>query len=922
MRTHTHSLFRGFLAVLLLSLLMAGTASAKRYFLVADETTITMPNGETVTAWGFGIDQDDNFDTVDHEITVPGPVLEIPFNHANFILRVKNNLPERISLNIVGQRMTNNNGPIWDNGARGARTAGNYTSRIRSFAHECPPGAIRTYRWDGFKPGSFLVTSGTNPAKQIQMGLYAPVFKDAGGDGEAYPGVFYDRALNVVFSEVDSVIHAAVANGDYGPGRAISSSVHREPDYFLINGMAFPDMGLEPLNGASPLNLGETILLRFYNAGGKTHVPQLLGQYMTLVAEDGLPYQYPKEQYGFELAAGKTTDALAVFDQEGTTPLYDASLKLSNAGSAGGGMLAYLNAEAAPLLCEDLDGDGFPAGPDCTGEVDCDDNDATIYPGADEIADDGIDQDCDGSDLIVCVDNDGDGVSPVAGCDPVPDCDDNDATIYPGANEIADDGIDQDCDGADLVVCVDNDGDGVSPVAGCDPVPDCNDNDPTIYPGAAEIPDDGIDQDCDGGDLIVCVDNDNDGYFGAPDCTTALDCDDNDPSINPGAVDTPDDGIDQDCDGVDATTPPAAGINFNDYAILSYDPNQDDNPAVTIEDGGATLHIAGNGWKKIAFPYTVTPDTVLEFDFMTTIQSEIHGIGFDTDDTINNPIQVFQLYGSQNWGVNPGQTYDGSGTWMTFQIPVGTFSQFVGNAYTHLTFVNDHDGGAKNGESLFRNVQIYEAGAPAPTCTDADGDGFDTTADCGTLVDCDDTDPEIYPGAVEVPNDGVDQDCDGADLVTAAALNFDNFTILSYGGNQDQNPVVTVEDAGATLHIVGNGWKKIAFPYSVTANTVVEFDFRSGAEGEIHGIGFDTDDNISNPAQAFQVFGTQTWGIQPAQTYDGSGNWVHIRIPAGTFTAVTGQTFTHLTFVHDHDVTNPGGESLFRNVTVFEETVN
>jgi len=42
----------------------------------------------------------------------------------------------------------------------------------------------------------------------------------------------------------------------------------------------------------------------------------------------------------------------------------------------------------------DADGDTF------FDDVDCDDTDATINPGADEIADDGIDQDCDGSDLV------------------------------------------------------------------------------------------------------------------------------------------------------------------------------------------------------------------------------------------------------------------------------------------------------------------------------------------------------------------------------------------------------------------------------------------------------------------------------------------------------------------------------------------
>ena len=202
----------------------------------------------------------------------------------------------------------------------------------------------------------------------------------------------------------------------------------------------------------------------------------------------------------------------------------------------------------------DIDQDGHADVNSCTTDAslqlpydDCDDEDADNYPANAEVCDN-RDNDCDGTvDDGLGIDLDGDGHGDALSCATdatlelaYDDCDDTDPSVYPGAAEVCD-GIDNDCNGSadfDTAFEVDADADGVLSCA------DCDDADPSVYPGADEVCD-GRDNDCNGSadfDTAFEVDADGDGAL------SCADCDDADPANFPGNTEICD-GVDNDCNG-------------------------------------------------------------------------------------------------------------------------------------------------------------------------------------------------------------------------------------------------------------------------------------------------------------------------------------------------------------------------------------
>ncbi len=144
-------------------------------------------------------------------------------------------------------------------------------------------------------------------------------------------------------------------------------------------------------------------------------------------------------------------------------------------------------------------------------------------------------------------------------------------------------------------------------------------------------------------------------------------------------------------------------INFNDFTVQSYGANQDAG-AYQIQQSGNVLYLENNAWKSIPLTYNISANTVLEFEFRSTRIGEIHGIGFDDNETITSGL-TFQLYGTQSWGIRDFKNYPGNGQWIRYVIPVGRY--YTGRA-DRLFFVADQDAGLRNGNSYFRNLTIYE----------------------------------------------------------------------------------------------------------------------------------------------------------------------------------------------------------------------
>jgi hypothetical protein len=411
------------------------------------------------------------------------------------------------------------------------------------------------------------------------------------------------------------------------------------------------------------------------------------------------------------------------------------------------------NANVSPFIAETCDGidndcngvtdEGFDQDFDgfTTCQNDCDDLNDLIFPGGTEICDNGIDEDCNGADLVC----------PVLGCTDITACNfnalatqDDASCIFPAA-EICGNGIDEDCSGSDLVC----------PVLGCTDITACNynalatqDDASCIFP-AAEICGNGIDEDCDGSDL-ACTD-----ILGCTDinaCNYDLTATQDDGSCIFPAAEICGNGIDEDCDGADLTCPV---LGCTDITACNYNAlaTQDDASCIypTTEICDNAIDEDCDGVVNISATYYSDNDGDGFGDVNVIIQDCVQPVGYVMDNTdcddadfLVNPSATEEcntIDDNCNGNIDEGFDLDADG-------------------------VTSCNGDCDDNNNAINSLAVEICDGLDNDCNGGVDEGFDQDFDGFTTCqnDCDDLNDQISPSGTEICDNGIDEDCDGSDL--------------------------------------------------------------------------------------------------------------------------------------------------------------
>jgi manganese oxidase len=272
----------------------SGAGETRRFTLYVREGWHTMPDGARLYVYGFT-------DDPSGPARVPGPPISV-------------NEGDRVEVTLVNDR-----DPIGS--GHGLRI------HVPGVATDGPalvqPGGSQTYRFAAGRAGSYLYTGHSERQDDQQMGMYgALLVKPGGGQKTAHAGgPAFDRDYTMVLSEMDAAGHDQTRRAAHDGGPPFDWQRYA-PNYFLINGLAYPDTEQSATSMVHALP-GERILIRAINAGRLAHAMHLHGFHFKLVAVDGSPWPDGPSKDTVLIGPGQSYDLLFVADQAGLFPFHD-----------------------------------------------------------------------------------------------------------------------------------------------------------------------------------------------------------------------------------------------------------------------------------------------------------------------------------------------------------------------------------------------------------------------------------------------------------------------------------------------------------------------------------------------------------------------------------------------------------------------
>ncbi|MBO0845447.1 MAG: multicopper oxidase domain-containing protein [Nocardioides sp.] len=291
------------------------SGSTRTFNLVAKSGDIETPDGNAVFMWSYA-----NADAPDNgSFQSPGPVL-CATQGETIRVNLTNTLSEPTSIVFPGQ----------DSEVTGNGTPGLLTSEAPA-ASPSDNGSA-SYTFTASQPGTYIYESGSDVAKQIEMGLYGALVirpNTTTCPAAAAPCAYddttqYDRSREFILllADIDPELHHAVktgANYDFDAQR---------DRYFTINGRSFPDTIMD--NGSALLPTqpygamvriqptgpdGRPALIRLLNVGLSNHPFHPHGNHTIQIAQDGRQVART-EHFGETIGSGQTEDFLLKWDDQ------------------------------------------------------------------------------------------------------------------------------------------------------------------------------------------------------------------------------------------------------------------------------------------------------------------------------------------------------------------------------------------------------------------------------------------------------------------------------------------------------------------------------------------------------------------------------------------------------------------------------